>query len=65
MFQSGASSSDEIAKRCCDSGWKTVFRPRSAAIAGSFSSAIEHHHCSEISGSIRLWQRSQVGTAWR
>ena len=30
MFQSGASSSDEIAKRCCDSGWKRTRPERSA-----------------------------------
>ena len=65
MFQSGASSSDWIAKRCCDSGWKTTRRSRSAASAGFFSSSIEHHHWSEISGSIRFSHRSQSGTEWR
>ena len=40
MHQSGASSSDVIAKRCCDSGWKRTRRSCSAAIAGAAGSAI-------------------------
>ena len=37
----------------------SVTRPsRIAASAGCFSSSIEHHHCGEISGSIRFLQRS-------
>ena len=62
MFQSGASSSEAIAKRCCDSGWKRTRPERSASSAGLFSSAIEHHHCGEIRGSIRVLQRSQSET---
>ena len=44
MFQSGALSSESIAKRCCDSGWYWTRRERSASSAGCFSSSIEHHH---------------------
>ncbi len=65
MHQSGAFSSESIAKRCCDSGWYRTRRSRSAASAGCFSSSILHHHWSEISGSIRLSQRSQSATEWR
>ena len=63
--QSGISSSDAIANRCCDSGWKRTRRSRSASIAGAAGSFIAHHHCSEISGSIREWHRSQVPTECR
>ena len=38
---------------------------RSASSAGFFSSSIEHHHWSEISGSIRVSQRSQSATECR
>ena len=65
MFQSGASSRDEIAKRCCDSGWNVTRPERSASSAGCFSSSIEHHHCSEIRGSIRVLQRSHNETVCR
>ena len=65
MFQSGASSSDEIAKRCCDSGWKRTRPERSASSAGRLSPSIEHHHCGEISGSILVLQRSQSATVCR
>ena len=33
--QSGISSSEAIANRCCDSGWKRTRRSRSASIAGA------------------------------
>ena len=46
-------SSESMAKRCCDSGWYWTRRDRSASSAGCMSSSIEHHHWSEISGSIR------------
>ena len=59
MFQSGASSSEEIAKRCCDSGWNVTRPDRSASSAGFFSSSIEHHHCSEMSGSMRSPERCE------
>ena len=65
MFQSGAFSSESIANRCCDSGWYWTRRARSASSAGFFSSSIEHHHWSEIVGSIRVSQRSQRATVWR
>ena len=63
--QSGVCSSEVIANRCCDSGWKRTRRSRSASIAGFTGSSILHHHCSEISGSMREWHRSHVPTAWR
>ena len=65
MFQSGAFSSESIANRCCDSGWYWTRRDRSASSAGCLSSSIEHHHWSEISGSILLLQRSQSATVCR
>ena len=65
MFQSGISSSERIANWCCDSGWKRTRRSWSAASAGLRGSSIATHHCSETSGSIRVWQRSQVPTACR
>src|SRR5918992_1814104 len=65
MFQSGELSSEAIANRCCDSGWKRTRPERSASRAGCFSSSIEHHHCSEISGSILVLHLSQTATVCR
>ena len=63
--QSGACSSDSIAKRCWLSGWKRTRRSRSASRAGAASPSIAHHHCGETSGSMREWHRSHVPTEWR
>ena len=60
MFQSGAFSSDSIAKRCCDSGWNVTRPERIASSAGFFSSSIEQNHWSEMRGSMRVLQRSQT-----
>ena len=40
-------------------------RSRSASSGGCLISSIEHHHCSEMRGSMREWQRSQNATLCR
>ena len=59
--QSGAFSSESIANGAGSRGGSGRAALSSAAIAGAASSSIRHHHCGETSGSIREWQRSQVG----